>query len=86
MRIKKLPQLLALHLKRFKYAEQISRNTKLSYRVLFPMELRLPNVVRNTYWLDTMPKYKYEITKPTNNPKPQFSLMNMRKNCLYLYN
>lgn len=44
MRIKKLPQLLALHLKRFKYAEQISRNTKLSYRVLFPMELRLPNV------------------------------------------
>jgi len=44
MRIKKLPHLLALHLKRFKYVEQLSRYTKLSYRVLFPMELRLPNV------------------------------------------
>ncbi|KAI3409918.1 Ubiquitin carboxyl-terminal hydrolase 46 [Globodera pallida] len=44
MRIRKLPQLLALHLKRFKYVEQLSRHTKLSYRVLFPMELRLPNV------------------------------------------
>ncbi|VDN06697.1 unnamed protein product, partial [Thelazia callipaeda] len=44
MRIKKLPQMLALHLKRFKYVEQISRHTKLSYRVLFPLELRLFNV------------------------------------------
>lgn len=44
MRIKKLPRLLALHLKRFKYVEQLNRYTKLSYRVLFPMELRLPNV------------------------------------------
>ena len=45
MRIKKLPRLLALHLKRFKYVEQLNRYTKLSYRVLFPMELRLFNVV-----------------------------------------
>uniref|UniRef100_A0A8R1TZY7 ubiquitinyl hydrolase 1 n=1 Tax=Onchocerca volvulus TaxID=6282 RepID=A0A8R1TZY7_ONCVO len=44
MRIKKLPQMLALHLKRFKYVEQMSRHTKLSYRVLFPLELRLFNV------------------------------------------
>uniref|UniRef100_A0A915AXV0 ubiquitinyl hydrolase 1 n=1 Tax=Parascaris univalens TaxID=6257 RepID=A0A915AXV0_PARUN len=44
MRVKKLPQLLALHLKRFKYVEQLSRYTKLSYRVLFPLELRLFNV------------------------------------------
>uniref|UniRef100_A0A914CTM9 ubiquitinyl hydrolase 1 n=1 Tax=Acrobeloides nanus TaxID=290746 RepID=A0A914CTM9_9BILA len=44
MRIKKLPRLLALHLKRFKYVEQLNRYTKLSYRVLFPMELRLFNV------------------------------------------
>ncbi|KAI1721390.1 sodium:neurotransmitter symporter family domain-containing protein [Ditylenchus destructor] len=44
MRIKKLPRLLALHLKRFKYVEQLNRYTKLSYRVLFPMELRLLNV------------------------------------------
>lgn len=44
MRIRKLPRLLALHLKRFKYVESLNRHTKLSYRVLFPMELRLPNV------------------------------------------
>uniref|UniRef100_A0A7E4V283 ubiquitinyl hydrolase 1 n=1 Tax=Panagrellus redivivus TaxID=6233 RepID=A0A7E4V283_PANRE len=44
MRIKKLPRLLALHLKRFKYMEHLSRETKLSYRVMFPMELRLFNV------------------------------------------
>lgn len=44
MRIKRLPQMLALHLKRFKYLDQLNRHTKLSYRVLFPMELRLFNV------------------------------------------
>lgn len=44
MRIKRLPQMLALHLKRFKYVDQLSRYTKLSYRVLFPLELRLFNV------------------------------------------
>lgn len=45
MRIKNLPQMLALHLKRFKYVDQLCRHTKLSYRVLFPFELRLFNVV-----------------------------------------
>lgn len=43
MRVKKLPNLLALHLKRFKYMEQLNRHTKLSYRVVFPLELRLFN-------------------------------------------
>lgn len=43
MRIKKLPQILALHLKRFKYVEQLGRYKKLSYRVVFPLELRLCN-------------------------------------------
>ncbi|XP_033110927.1 ubiquitin carboxyl-terminal hydrolase 12-like [Anneissia japonica] len=43
MQIKKLPQILALHLKRFKYMEQLHRFTKLSYRVVFPLELRLMN-------------------------------------------
>ncbi|KRY74291.1 Ubiquitin carboxyl-terminal hydrolase 46, partial [Trichinella pseudospiralis] len=46
MRIKKLPLILALHLKRFKYVEQYNRYTKLSYRVLFPLELRLFNTVQ----------------------------------------
>ncbi|XP_059391320.1 ubiquitin carboxyl-terminal hydrolase 12-like [Carassius carassius] len=43
MRVKKLPMILALHLKRFKYMDQIHRFTKLSYRVVFPLELRLFN-------------------------------------------
>ena len=45
MRVKKLPKILALHLKRFKYMEQLQRYTKLSYRVVFPIELRLFNTV-----------------------------------------
>jgi len=43
MRIKKLPTILALHLKRFKYMEQFNRLTKVSHRVVFPLELRLFN-------------------------------------------
>ncbi|CAF4151510.1 unnamed protein product [Rotaria socialis] len=43
MRIKKLPRILALHLKRFKYFEVFKQYKKLSYRVVFPFELRLLN-------------------------------------------
>mmetsp|Transcript_7442 Transcript_7442/g.22625 ORF Transcript_7442/g.22625 Transcript_7442/m.22625 type:complete len:440 (+) Transcript_7442:329-1648(+) len=43
MRIKRLPRILALHLKRFKYVEQIQKYKKLSYRVVFPLEYRLSN-------------------------------------------
>lgn len=49
MRIKKLPMILALHLKRFKYMEQLNRYTKLSYRVVFPLELRLFNTSDDAY-------------------------------------
>ena len=45
MRIKKLPTILALHLKRFKYMEQYNRHIKVSHRVVFPLELRLFNTV-----------------------------------------
>ena len=38
-----LPQILCLHLKRFKYMEDLQRYTKLSHRVVFPFELRLFN-------------------------------------------
>jgi len=44
IRIKHLPNVLALHLKRFKYIEQLQRFKKLSYRISFPMELNLPNI------------------------------------------
>ncbi|GAA6063194.1 hypothetical protein JCM10212_000496 [Sporobolomyces blumeae] len=43
MKVKKLPNLLALHLKRFKYEESLQRHVKLTYRVVFPFELRLFN-------------------------------------------
>jgi len=46
MMVKKLPQILALHLKRFKYVEQQQRYTKLSYRVAFPLQLRLFNTAK----------------------------------------
>lgn len=45
MKIKKLPNLLALHLKRFKYQEESQRFMKLAYRVVFPFELRLFNTI-----------------------------------------
>ena len=43
MRIKRLPNVLALHLKRFKYVERLQRFKKLSYRIAFPLELKLTN-------------------------------------------
>lgn len=48
MRVKKLPMILALHLKRFKYVEQYNRHIKVSHRVVFPLELRLFNTVNIT--------------------------------------
>ncbi|KAJ3679604.1 hypothetical protein LUZ60_017615 [Juncus effusus] len=46
MKIKKPPHILVIHLKRFKYIEQLGRYKKLSYRVVFPMELKLSNIAR----------------------------------------
>ncbi len=45
MRVKRLPLILALQLKRFKYMEQYNRHIKVSHRVVFPLELRLFNTV-----------------------------------------
>lgn len=45
MKIKNLPNVLALHLKRFKYQEDVAKYIKLTYRVAFPYELRLFNTV-----------------------------------------
>ncbi|KAL4367713.1 hypothetical protein GQ457_05G014590 [Hibiscus cannabinus] len=41
------PHILVIHLKRFKYIEQLSRYKKLSYRVVFPLELKLSNTVED---------------------------------------
>ncbi|MCJ1477580.1 hypothetical protein MMC13_006253 [Lambiella insularis] len=43
MKIKRLPKILALHLKRFKYTEDLQRLQKLFHRVLYPYHLRLFN-------------------------------------------
>ncbi|KAI8070377.1 hypothetical protein BC940DRAFT_295952 [Gongronella butleri] len=48
MKIKQLPNILALHLKRFKYQEQLQKYIKLTYRVVFPFELRLFNTCDET--------------------------------------
>jgi hypothetical protein len=45
--IRALPPILALHLKRFKYIEELQRSTKLSYRVVFPLELRVVNTTED---------------------------------------
>ncbi|GAB7341485.1 hypothetical protein MBLNU457_7715t2 [Dothideomycetes sp. NU457] len=43
MKIKRLPRILALHLKRFKYTEDYNRLQKLFHRVEYPFHLRLFN-------------------------------------------
>ncbi|KAK9166967.1 hypothetical protein Scep_002158 [Stephania cephalantha] len=48
MKIKKPPHILVIHLKRFKYIEQLGRYKKLSYRVVFPLELKLSNTMEDT--------------------------------------
>uniref|UniRef100_A0A453IZC6 Ubiquitin carboxyl-terminal hydrolase n=4 Tax=Triticinae TaxID=1648030 RepID=A0A453IZC6_AEGTS len=48
MKIKKQPNILVIHLKRFKYIEQLGRYKKLTYRVVFPLELKLMNTVDNS--------------------------------------
>jgi ubiquitin carboxyl-terminal hydrolase 12/46 len=48
MKIKKAPHILVIHLKRFKYIEHLSRYKKLSYRVVFPLELKLSNTVQDS--------------------------------------
>ncbi|VDD81499.1 unnamed protein product, partial [Mesocestoides corti] len=57
MRVKRLPELLALHLKRFKYSENANRFIKLSYYVPFPQELRLFNTSDDA----TNPDQLYEL-------------------------
>ncbi|GAY59537.1 hypothetical protein CUMW_195240 [Citrus unshiu] len=47
MKIKKSPHTLVIHLKRFKYIEQLGRYKKLSYRVVFPLELKLSNTAED---------------------------------------
>lgn len=53
MKIKKLPTILVVHLKRFKFIEQLNQHKKLSYRVVFPMEIILQNTSHDAVHPDT---------------------------------
>lgn len=44
IKLKKLPPILALHLKRFKYSEELGRMVKLFYRVEYTKTLRIFNI------------------------------------------
>ena len=48
MKIKRSPRILALHLKRFKYTEDLQRLQKLFHRVVYPYHLRLFNTTDDT--------------------------------------
>ncbi|KAK9917186.1 hypothetical protein WJX75_001669 [Coccomyxa subellipsoidea] len=52
MKIRALPRVLCLHLKRFKYIEQLDRMRKLMYRVVFPFELKLRNTSKDCMHVD----------------------------------
>ncbi|KAG2178855.1 hypothetical protein INT43_001701 [Umbelopsis isabellina] len=70
MKIKKLPNILALHLKRFKYQEQLQKYTKLTYRVVFPFELRLFNTCDDTEDPDRFgPHHGHYVTIIKSNGK-----------------
>lgn len=47
MKVKRLPKVLTLHLKRFKYTEDYSRLQKLFHRVVYPYHLRMFNTTEN---------------------------------------
>lgn len=47
MKIKRLPKVLALHLKRFKYTEDFTRLQKLFHRVVYPYHLRMFNTTND---------------------------------------
>ena len=47
MKIKRLPAILTIHLKRFKYQEKLQKFIKLNSRVPFSYELRLFNTADN---------------------------------------
>ncbi|QPG76157.1 hypothetical protein FOA43_003543 [Brettanomyces nanus] len=48
IKLKKLPQILAFHLKRFKYSEELGRMVKLFYRVEYTKTLRIFNTTDDT--------------------------------------
>ncbi|KAK3984367.1 hypothetical protein QBC44DRAFT_253052 [Cladorrhinum sp. PSN332] len=54
MKVKKLPKVMALHLKRFKYTEDYSRLQKLFHRIVYPYHIRMFNTTDDAEDQDRM--------------------------------
>eukprot|EP00475_Leptophrys_vorax_P005629 TRINITY_DN1338_c0_g1_i7.p1 TRINITY_DN1338_c0_g1~~TRINITY_DN1338_c0_g1_i7.p1 ORF type:complete len:298 (-),score=71.02 TRINITY_DN1338_c0_g1_i7:685-1578(-) len=52
MKIRDVPDILILHMKRFKYVESMESFRKLCYRVVFPFEIKFHNSVDSTVDID----------------------------------
>jgi ubiquitin carboxyl-terminal hydrolase 12/46 len=83
MRVKRLPNILALHLKRFKYMEQYNRHIKVSHRVVFPLELRLFNTVRlsKKSLVKTSLTFQYFQSDDAVNPDRMYDLVSVVIHC-----
>ncbi|XP_032201091.1 ubiquitin carboxyl-terminal hydrolase 46-like [Mustela erminea] len=71
MRVKKLPMILAPHLKRFKYMEQLHRYTKLSHQVVFALELSLFSTSSDVVQMDRMYDLVAEVVHCGSGPNPR---------------
>lgn len=81
MRVKKLPLILALHLKRFKYVEQYNRHIKVSHRVVFPLELRLFNTVSVFSFVILTPIFTFFLLQSEECPDRLYDLVAVVVHC-----
>ncbi|KAF0689565.1 Aste57867_18984 [Aphanomyces stellatus] len=58
MHLKRIPHVLALHLKRFKYMEETQSFAKLFHRILFGTELKLPSLITDSASIDSTKLYQ----------------------------
>lgn len=65
MLIKSLPNTMIVHLKRFKYDEQMKRLVKLQYKVAFPSDIRVEAVI-SFHYSSIFTTYRIRNQAPTN--------------------
>ncbi|KAF0743822.1 hypothetical protein Ae201684P_004139 [Aphanomyces euteiches] len=58
MHLKRIPHVLALHLKRFKYMEKTQSFAKLFHRIVFSAELKLPTLITECASIDSTKLYE----------------------------
>ncbi|PAV22641.1 cysteine ase [Pyrrhoderma noxium] len=84
MKIKRLPNVLALHLKRFKYQDDVGKYIKLGYRVAFPLELRLFNTVDDAQDPDRLYELFAIVVHIGNGPHHGHYIAIIKSNGLWL--